>query len=118
MKLARTAAVGIAITVLLSPEVLAITRGEVADRQAAVDVSSCAHQYLGQSNSGPNTEIWIMCLHASSELARRDKIDVARRVIENIGYNVFEIEVAPGWFSGGDNKTLSPALIDRVHRGD
>ena len=87
-----------------------ITRGELADRDAAIEVERCAKQYLGKPSSGPSTEIWIMCLHASSELARRNKINVARQVIRDQRINVFE--------SGQPSNELSPQLIDRINRGD
>ena len=76
----------------ISTEVSAVTRGEVMDRNAATNVASCAKQYLGRPNSGANTEVWIMCLHVSSEIAGRDKLNVARKVIRAQGYNVFEVE--------------------------
>jgi hypothetical protein len=49
-----------------------------------------------------------MCLHASSELARRDKIKVAHRVIKDQGKNVFEDTTS---------SDLSLALVERIKRG-
>lgn len=85
-----------------------VTRGEVRDREAALDVERCANQYLGKPNSGPETEIWIMCLHVSSELAGRDKVRVAERVLAQRG-NVFEPDRP---------STLTPSLIERIRRGE
>jgi hypothetical protein len=84
-----------------------VTKGELADRNAATEVERCANQYLGHPNSGPDTEIWVMCLHVSSELAQRNKINVARQVIRQKGRNVFE----------GGGQELSDALIVRINRG-
>lgn len=105
--------------ILISSTSAAITRGEVEDRRVASEVARCAKGYIQRYSSGsPNTELWIMCLHASSELARRDKIDVARQVIRREGYNVFEIEDKPGWFGNSEPKDLTVQMIDRIKRGE
>jgi len=87
-----------------------VTRGEVADRNAAMEVEKCARQYLGKSNSGPDTEVWIMCLHSSSELAGRNKINVAHQVIRYQKKNVFE--------TNQSSAELSQQLIDRINRDE
>lgn len=84
-----------------------VTKGDVKDMNTAIEVERCARQYLGKPSNGPDTEIWITCLHASSELARRDKIKVARRILKKKG-NVFE----------GTMHDLSNDFIARIKRGD
>ena len=107
------------LTMSISTEVTAITRGEVMDRNAAANVASCANQYLGRPNSGANTEVWIMCLHVSSELAGRDKLNVARQVIRSKGYNVFEVENKPSLFSATpEPRDLTQGMIDRILSGE
>ncbi|HKM36064.1 MAG TPA: hypothetical protein VJY83_00295 [Thiopseudomonas sp.] len=85
-----------------------VTRGDVADRNAAREVERCTKQYLKASNPEPDSEYWIMCLHVSSELANRDKIKVAQQVIRSQGKNVFESDQA--------STELSQKLIDRINR--
>ena len=88
------------------------------DRNAAANVESCANQYLGRPNAGANTEVWIMCLHVSSELAERDKLNVARQVMRKKGYNVFEVEKKPSWFSRSPGPSdLTPKMIDSISSG-
>lgn len=103
----------------LTHSAAAITRGEVADMTAATEVIRCANGYIGRGSGGDkHTELWRMCLHAVAELAYRDKIDVARRVIKKQGYNVFEIEEDPGWFGNSEPKELTAEMIARIHRGE
>jgi hypothetical protein len=85
-----------------------MTRGDIRDMETANDVERCAHQHLGKPNSSADTEIWITCLRVSSELDQRDKIRVARRVVEKQGKNVFEDSAS---------LDLSPSLIARIKRG-
>lgn len=101
---------GLALAFFALSAVAQVTRGEVADRNAAMAVERCAKQYLGRPNSGPDTEIWIMCLHSSSELAGRNKINVARQVLRYQRKNVFE--------SGQSSTDLSQQFIERINRGD
>jgi hypothetical protein len=96
-----------------------LTRGEVRDIDAAASVERCATQYLGRRTSDANTEVWIMCLHVSAELAERDKLNVARQVLRIQGYNVFEIEEKPARFSGkADPIDLTPDMIKRIQSGN
>lgn len=109
MKLTQ-ATLGLALAFFAFSATAQVTRGGVADRNTAMEVERCAKQYLGKPNSGPDTEVWIMCLHSSSELAKRNKINVARQVLRYQRKNVFE--------SGHSSTELSQQLIDRINRGD
>lgn len=89
-----------------------VTRGEVRDRQLAMDTERCAEQYLGRANSGPNAEIWIMCVQITAKQGTRDAVGVANRVIINRGWNVFEFEAREG-----ATNTLSDAGSARISSG-
>ena len=103
------------VMLAMPPAASQTTRGEIMDRHAAADVERCAKQYLGRQSSGANTDVWLMCLHVSAELAERDKVNVARQVIRQQRYNVFEVEEKPGLFSRspGPNE-LTPEMIERL----
>lgn len=89
------------------------TRGEVQDRLVASDAERCAKQYLGKPTSGPNTEIWIMCVQVSASLESRDPVNVAKQVIRQQGWNVFEFENR-----SGSNGELSVAGTARIASGE
>ena len=58
-----------------------VTRGEVADRNAASDVVRCANGYISRGASGMSEpEIWQMCLEGVTDNARRSPSDVRPHV--------------------------------------
>lgn len=89
------------------------TKGDVKDRLVAAEAERCAKQYLGKPNSGPNSEIWIMCAQVSASLERHDPVRVARQVIRQQGWNVFEFESR-----AGSTAELSAAGIARLASGE
>lgn len=63
-----------------------VTRGDVADRQAALDVAECVKGYSGGSSNAAN---WTLCVDAVSELQRRDPIKVRGWVNKQQGRQIF-----------------------------
>lgn len=113
-----------ALAVLLSTGGAAVaaqdTTEVAADKQAAAETVRCSRDYLRRGTSGmSNTQTWIMCVQASAELARRNTVSVAKQVAKQEGYNVFEIEEDPGWFSRSEETSqFSPQMLEMLERGE
>ena len=90
VRLAATLSAAIAISAS-TPAAAQVTRGEVADRNAAYETSRCARGYIQRNTSGvAEHELWLMCLQASSELAGRNPNNVAQHVVRQERRNVFQ----------------------------
>lgn len=96
MRFAKTAVFSVVVATLAACGGQPVTHGELLDRDAASDTDRCARQYLGRPNSGPNDEIWIMCVQIVSNRLGRDVVNVAQRIVDKEGWNVFEFENRSG----------------------
>lgn len=62
------------------------TRGDIADRPAAMDAAECAKSYYGGQSSIDN---WTLCVDAVSDINRRDVDKVRQWVNKQQGRIIF-----------------------------